>query len=168
MLFSDIRNFTYRTETLGNDIIDLLNVHYRKVIKKVHENSGVIGSIIGDAILAVYGTQETASSKSLNAVDAAWQITQATAQTRSRIIKRREELEKSRPLTEEEEKIYKAVLIDIGVGIDGGTVFYGCADSTVHFHRFFMAGFYRGSVPVISGSFQHGGKAGKAHGAYGL
>ena len=132
MLFSDIRNFTYRTETLGNDIIDLLNVHYRKVIQKVHENSGVIGSIIGDAILAVYGTQETTSSKSLNAVDAAWQITRATAQTRSRIIKRREEIEKSRMLTEEEEKIYKAVLIDIGVGIDGGTVFYGNIGSEEH------------------------------------
>ena len=131
MLFSDIKSFTFRTETLGNDIIDLLNVHYDKVIRKVHENSGVIGSIIGDAILAIYGTQST-ENKSLDALTAAWQITRVTAELRSRMIVRRAEIEKSRTLTEAEERIYQAVLIDIGVGIDGGTVFYGNIGSDEH------------------------------------
>ena len=131
MLFSDIKSFTYRTETLGNDIIDLLNVHYNKVIKKVHENSGVIGSIIGDAILAIYGTDKT-QNKSLDALTAAWEITRVTAQLRERMIERRREIEQSRSLTEAEERIYKAVLIDIGVGIDGGTVFYGNIGSDEH------------------------------------
>ena len=72
MLFSDIKSFTYRTETLGTDIIDLLNVHYNRVIHTVHENDGVIGSIIGDAILAVYGTtssddRQSDAQKSLEA-----------------------------------------------------------------------------------------------------
>ena len=131
MLFSDIKSFTYRTETLGNDIIDLLNVHYDKVIKKVHENSGVIGSIIGDAILAIYGTQQS-ENKSLDALTAAWEITRVTAELRSKMIARRAEIEQSRTLTEAEERIYKAVLIDIGVGIDGGTVFYGNIGSDEH------------------------------------
>ena len=131
MLFSDIKSFTYRTETLGNDIIDLLNVHYDKVIKKVHENSGVIGSIIGDAILAIYGTQES-ENKSLDALTAAWEITRVTAELRARMIERRAVIEQSRTLTEAEERIFKAVLIDIGVGIDGGNVFYGNIGSDEH------------------------------------
>lgn len=131
MLFSDIKSFTYRTETLGNDIIDLLNVHYDKVIKKVHDNSGVIGSIIGDAILAIYGTQNS-KNKSLDALTAAWEITRVTAELRSRMVERRTQIEKERKLTEAEERIYEAVLIDIGVGIDGGNVFYGNIGSAEH------------------------------------
>ena len=131
MLFSDIKSFTYRTETLGNDIIDLLNVHYDKVIKKVHANSGVIGSIIGDAILAIYGTQQS-ENKSLDALNAAWEITRVTAELRSRMIERRTQIEENRTLTEAEERIYQAVLIDIGVGIDGGNVFYGNIGSDEH------------------------------------
>ncbi len=131
MLFSDIKSFTYRTETLGNDIIDLLNVHYDKVIKKVHDNSGVIGSIIGDAILAIYGTQNS-KNKSLDALTAAWEITRVTAELRSRMVERRTQIEKERKLTEAEERIYEAVLIDIGVGIDGGNVFYGNIGSDEH------------------------------------
>ena len=131
MLFSDIKSFTYRTETLGNDIIDLLNVHYDKVIRKVHENSGVIGSIIGDAILAIYGTQKS-ENKSLDALETAWQITRVTAELRSRLIARRAQIEEKRALTEAEERIYQAVLLDIGVGIDGGNVFYGNIGSEEH------------------------------------
>ncbi|MCR5219080.1 adenylate/guanylate cyclase domain-containing protein [Treponema sp.] len=131
MLFSDIKSFTFRTETLGNDIIDLLNVHYDQTIRKVHENSGVIGSIIGDAILAVFGTQNQ-KGKSLEALEAAWQITEVTKELREKMIARKEEIEKERPLTESEEKVFKAVLIDIGVGIDGGNVFYGNIGSDEH------------------------------------
>lgn len=131
MLFSDIKSFTYRTETLGNDIIDLLNVHYDKVIRKVHENSGVIGSIIGDAILAIYGTQKS-ENKSLDALESAWQITRVTAELRSRMIARRARIEQNRTLTDAEERVYQAVLLDIGVGIDGGKVFYGNIGSDEH------------------------------------
>ncbi len=131
ILFSDIKSFTYRTETLGNDIIDLLNVHYDQVIHAVHENNGVIGSIIGDAILAIYGT-EHASKKSLESLEAAWSITKLTASLREKMIVRRSEIEKERSLTEAEERVYKAVLIDVGVGIDGGNVFYGNIGSNEH------------------------------------
>lgn len=131
ILFSDIKSFTYRTETLGNDIIDLLNVHYDQVIHTVHENQGVIGSIIGDAILAIYGTN-TSRKKSFEAVESAWKITRLTASLREKMIHRRAEVEKQRALTEAEENVFKAVLIDVGVGIDGGNVFYGNIGSSEH------------------------------------
>lgn len=131
ILFSDIKSFTFRTETLGNDIIDLLNVHYDRVIHAVHVNKGVIGSIIGDAILAIYGTEDE-KNKSLDSLEAAWTITDLTEKLRTKMIARREEIEKTRQLTESEEKVYKAVLIDVGVGIDGGNVFYGNIGSNEH------------------------------------
>ena len=132
MLFSDIRSFTYRTETLGNDIIDVLNVHYNKVIHKVHENTGVVGSIIGDAILAIYGTLDAKMSKSYNSIRSAWDITKVTANLREAMIQKRIEIEKNRSLTESEERVYQAVLLDVGVGIDGGNVFYGNIGSNEH------------------------------------
>ncbi len=132
MLFSDIKSFTYRTETLGNDIIDLLNVHYDRVIHAVHESDGVIGSIIGDAILAIFGTAEEGKHKSLFALESAWNITRVTAELRERMKARRREIEKTRVLSEAEERVYKAVLIDVGVGIDGGNVFYGNIGSDEH------------------------------------
>ena len=132
MLFSDIKSFTYRTETLGNDIIDVLNVHYDRVIHEVHEQKGVIGSIIGDAVLAVYGTLESNFSKSYNAIQSAWGITRVTAELRSSMEKRRQEIEANRQLTESEERVYQAVLLDVGVGIDGGNVFYGNIGSSEH------------------------------------
>ena len=131
ILFSDIKSFTYRTETLGNDIIDLLNVHYNQVIHAVHENKGVIGSIIGDAILAIYGT-DSAKQKSLESLEAAWSITKLTASLREKMIARRAKIEEKRKLTEAEERVFNAVLIDVGVGIDGGNVFYGNIGSNEH------------------------------------
>ena len=132
ILFSDIKGFTYRTETLGNEIIDVLNVHYNKVIHKVHEQDGVVGSIIGDAILAVFGTQQEDAVKSRNAVDAAWKITTVTAELRTKMISRRAEIEKTRRLTDAEERVFNAVLLDVGVGVDGGKVFYGNIGSDEH------------------------------------
>ena len=45
---------------------------------------------------------------------------------------RRKEVEKKRKLTESEEKIFLAVSLDVGVGIDGGNVFYGNIGSNEH------------------------------------
>lgn len=125
ILFSDIRGFTYMTETLGNDIIDLLNVHYDRAIKCIHDENGIVGSIIGDAVLAVYGTLRQTKNKALEALLSAYAIQTVTAGLREEMKARRKEIEKKRALTEAEERVYRAVLIDVGVGIDGGKVFYG-------------------------------------------
>ena len=132
ILFSDIKSFTYRTETLGNEIIDLLNVHYNNVIHDVHQENGVVGSIIGDAILAIFGSYKNPELKSLEAIDAGWRITYVTAELREKMKAQRKKIEETRKLTAAEDRIYKAVLLDIGVGIDGGTVFYGNIGSDEH------------------------------------
>ncbi|NLC92453.1 MAG: adenylate/guanylate cyclase domain-containing protein [Treponema sp.] len=125
MLFSDIKSFTSRTEILGAEIQSVLEVHYNRVIHSVHENSGVVGSIIGDAILAMFGLDASKMSKSYTAIRTAWEITRVTAALRTELYEKRSEVEKKRKLTASEEKVFNAISVDVGVGIDGGMVLYG-------------------------------------------
>ncbi|MDA3947948.1 MAG: adenylate/guanylate cyclase domain-containing protein [Spirochaeta sp.] len=127
ILFTDIKSFTFMTETLGTDIIKLLNLHYDKAISHIHRYNGDIGSIIGDALLAVFGTVESeGGNKSLQAVHAAYKIHDVAASLRKEMYNRRETILKQRGnLTEAEENVFKAVLLEVGVGLDGGEVFYG-------------------------------------------
>lgn len=126
-LFTDIKKFTSMTETLGTDIITLLNLHYEKAIREILDHHGVIGSIIGDALLAVYGVlDEEKANKSLMAVLSAYKIQEVARHLRRKMRQKRTALEKEGlHLSVEEERIYEAVLIEVGVGIDGGMVFYG-------------------------------------------
>lgn len=132
ILFSDIKSFTFITETLGTDIIKLLNMHYDRAIREIQDKNGIIGSIIGDAILAIFGTLEEAENKSFEAVMAAYQIQEVTQSLRDKMTQRKAEIEKRQGrLTKAEETVYKAVLLEIGAGIDGGEVFYGNIGSYV-------------------------------------
>ena len=70
--------------------------------------------------------------KSAEAIDAGWEITYVTAELRRKMKEQRKKIELTRKLTDAEERVYKAVLLDIGVGIDGGTVFYGNIGSDEH------------------------------------
>lgn len=127
ILFSDIKGFTFITEALGTDIIKLLNIHYDRAIHKIHRQEGIIGSIIGDALLAIFGAfDDLHENKSVEAITAAYQVQEVAAELRKEMHRRREVIVKKRgSLTSIEEKIYKAVLLEVGVGIDGGEVFYG-------------------------------------------
>jgi len=126
ILFSDIKGFTYMTETLGTDIIDVLNLHYQRAIERIHAEGGVVGSIIGDALLAVFGTMGDPRRKSERALDAAYQIQEVASKLREEMYTQRESILKRRgALTEKEEAVFKAILLEVGVGIDGGEVFYG-------------------------------------------
>jgi class 3 adenylate cyclase len=126
-LFTDIKRFTFITETLGEDIITLLNLHYGNAIREIIRYEGIIGSIIGDALLAVYGALDNAhANKSLQAIRSAWAIQREAALLRDRMAVVRQKIQKKkRKLTTLEEKVYQAVSIEVGVGIDGGKVFYG-------------------------------------------
>jgi class 3 adenylate cyclase len=127
ILFSDIRSFTTMTETLGTDIIKLLNIHYERAIGAILKHDGIIGSLIGDAVLAVYGTfQESQQKKTLSSIKSAYLIQENAAELRKQMAVKREQIIRQRGgLTEDEEKVYRAVLLEVGVGIDGGDVFYG-------------------------------------------
>jgi len=133
ILFTDIKGFTFMTETLGNDIIQLLNLHYDKAIRQIQARDGIVGSIIGDALLAVFGTIEGArDSRALKSVRAAYEIQEVAAHLRTEMIKRRQEIEAEKGrMTPEEERVFKAVMIEVGVGIDSGEVFYGNIGSYV-------------------------------------
>lgn len=133
ILFTDIKGFTYMTETLGNEIIQLLNLHYDQAIRQIQARDGIVGSIIGDALLAVYGTIEGARDRrAYKALVSAYEIQEVAAHLRTEMLKSREEIlsEKGR-LSPEEEKVFKAVMIEVGVGIDSGEVFYGNIGSYV-------------------------------------
>jgi class 3 adenylate cyclase len=133
ILFTDIKSFTYITETLGDDIINLLNLHYDKAIREIIKYDGTIGSIIGDALLAVYGVvEESTENKSYQAVLSGYKLHDVVDLLRVRMERIRMEIETERgKLSDAEFKIYKAVLLEIGVGIDGGIVFYGTLGSYV-------------------------------------
>ncbi|MDA8409359.1 MAG: adenylate/guanylate cyclase domain-containing protein [Treponema sp.] len=126
ILFSDIKGFTFMTETLGNDIIDVLNLHYERAIAQIHDHHGIVGSIIGDALLAVYGTIQSEENMSLEALRSAYRIQEVAAELRGEITKKREGIVLRRgALTDAEERVFRAVLVEVGVGLDGGEVFYG-------------------------------------------
>ncbi len=133
ILFSDIKSFTYITETLGNDIIKLLNLHYDRAIREIIRYDGVIGSIIGDALLAVYGAlDDSKDNKSHQAVLSAYKLHEVTQLLRLRMEKIKDEIESEKgKMNKDELQVYKAVLLEIGVGIDGGSVFYGTLGSYV-------------------------------------
>jgi class 3 adenylate cyclase len=133
ILFTDIKGFTYMTETLGNDIIKLLNLHYDEAIRKIQGRDGIVGSIIGDALLAVFGTiEDAADRKAYKSLLAAYEIQEVAAHLRTEMLKRRDAIMKDQgKLTPEEEKVFKAVMIEVGVGIDSGEVFYGNIGSYV-------------------------------------
>lgn len=130
ILFSDIKSFTFITETLGADIIKLLNLHYDQAIRRVVEHDGIIGSIIGDALLAVFGALDQYEgehqNKSYQSVVVAYQLQDLAKKLRADMTAKKKEIEKNKGrLNDDQERVYQAVLLEIGVGIDGGLVFYG-------------------------------------------
>ena len=137
ILFTDIRSFTSRTEVLGNDIIRLLNIHYNSIIGIIqpggssdeNQSKAFIGSLIGDAVLGVFGIngEKTVENpqKSVDAVKCAWKMTLQTKKFREKMDEKKKDLERLGRFNSEARKVYEAVRLDIGVGIDGGEVFYG-------------------------------------------
>ncbi len=137
ILFTDIKNFTNRTEVLGNEIIRLLNIHYNSIIGIIqpdedrgeNRSKAFIGSLIGDAVLGVFGINgskdDVDPQKSVDAVSCAWKMTRKTKLFRQKMDERKKELENIGRFNAQARQVYEAVKIDIGVGIDGGEVFYG-------------------------------------------
>ncbi|MCP4129900.1 MAG: adenylate/guanylate cyclase domain-containing protein [bacterium] len=133
VLFTDIKSFTFITETLGTDIIKLLNLHYDRAIREINNYDGVIGSIIGDALLAVFGVLEDSyENKSYQSILSAYKIQDVAGMLREEMNTVKDKLEMTKgTLTKDEERVHKAVLLEVGVGIDGGEVFYGTLGSYI-------------------------------------
>ena len=56
ILFADIRGYSSLSELLGpTEIIDLLNIYFRRVSAVIFKHKGMINEFEGDAVLAVFG-----------------------------------------------------------------------------------------------------------------
>jgi adenylate cyclase len=73
VLFCDIRGFTAMTEVAGGpqDIVDLLNDYFERLVEIVFEYHGVVDKYIGDALMAHWGTLPNDKDPTLNSVAAA-------------------------------------------------------------------------------------------------
>ena len=136
VLFSDIKSFTFITETLGMDIIKLLNMHYDRSIREIQEHDGIVSAIIGDALLAIFGVMDEREklhgNKSYQAVLASYKIQDVARSLRAEMLLKKEQIVRERgTLSPTELKVFRAVLLEVGVGIDGGDVFYGTIGSYV-------------------------------------
>ena len=73
VLFCDIRGFTSMSEQAGGpqDIVDLLNDYFERLVEVVFKRHGVVDKYIGDALMAHWGTLQHDEDPTFNAVAAA-------------------------------------------------------------------------------------------------
>lgn len=108
ILLADIRNFTSLSEQMPPEqVVDLLNTYYPRIINAVFRHHGMLDKFIGDAVLAVFGLPVSQEDDALRAVRAALEIRrEVSALNRERARKRQ-------------------VAIEIGIGISSGDVISG-------------------------------------------
>jgi adenylate cyclase len=73
VLFSDIRGFTKLSEAAGGpqEVVDLLNDYFERLVDIVFKWHGVLDKFIGDALMATWGTLDSDDDETFNAVAAA-------------------------------------------------------------------------------------------------
>jgi len=75
VLFSDIRDFTTISETLGaRATVSLLNEYFGVMVDPVFDNGGILDKYIGDAIMAVFGAPFTSEKDTDNALSSALEM----------------------------------------------------------------------------------------------
>jgi adenylate cyclase len=81
VLFSDIRGFTKLSEQAGGpqEVVDLLNDYFERLVEIVFKRQGVLDKFIGDALMATWGTLEGDADHTFNAVAAAIEFRDAIA-----------------------------------------------------------------------------------------
>jgi adenylate cyclase len=78
VLFADIRGFTSLSEHVEpEDVIDLLNRHYARLVPIISQYGGTIDKFMGDGLLAVFGAPVPFADSTANAVRAAIEMVQA-------------------------------------------------------------------------------------------
>ncbi|MBW2276482.1 MAG: adenylate/guanylate cyclase domain-containing protein, partial [Deltaproteobacteria bacterium] len=108
VLFSDIRDFTTRSERLTPaEVVEMLNEYFEEMVEAIFEHDGTLDKFIGDAVLAVFGAPIPSEHNARNAVLAAQQmLTRLAALNEKRTARGRQPIE-------------------IGIGIHTGKVMGG-------------------------------------------
>lgn len=108
VLFCDIRGFTTMSEgSQPQDIVDLLNDYFERLVEVVFQRHGVLDKFIGDALMAHWGTLEGDEDATFNAVAAALEFRDAI-----RGFNAERELEGLKP-------------VGMGVGVNSGRLVAG-------------------------------------------
>ena len=114
VLFSDIRNFTHRSESLPpEDSIGLLNEYFSEMTAAVHHCGGTVDKFIGDGLMAIFGAPQKLDCAEKNALEAAQEMLVRLARLNQRL--------KARGVEE----------IRIGIGLASGAVVLGHVGSSV-------------------------------------
>ncbi len=89
VLFSDIRNFSTRSENLpAVTIVRELNEYLSEMVTVIQKNHGMVDKFIGDGIMAVFGTPIDDTDAAMNGVCAALGMTEALAKLNERFDRR--------------------------------------------------------------------------------
>ncbi len=114
VLFSDIRNFTHRSENLPpEESIGLLNEYFSEMTAAVHHCGGTVDKFIGDGLMAIFGAPQKLDCAEKNALEAAQEMLVRLARLNQRL--------KARGVEE----------IRIGIGLASGPVVLGHVGSSV-------------------------------------
>jgi len=69
MLFSDIRGFTSRSETMpAEDIVAMLNDYFERMVEIIFRHEGTLDKFVGDEIMALFGAPVSHPDDALRAV----------------------------------------------------------------------------------------------------
>jgi adenylate cyclase len=113
MLFSDIRGFTSRSETMpAEEIVAMLNDYFERMVEIVFRYEGTLDKFVGDEIMALFGAPVSAPDDAVRAVRSALDM-----------------LDELRRFNTEREAAGK-VSFEIGIGINTGDVVAGYIGSS--------------------------------------
>ena len=110
VVFCDIRGFTSLSESSGpQEVVDLLNEYFERLVEVVFKRHGVLDKFIGDALMASWGTigDEDVLESTFNCVAAAIEFRDAV-----------------RELNEERAQVGQAPIM-MGVGVNTGSLVAG-------------------------------------------
>ena len=109
ILFADIRSFTALSEKLSpEEVFELLNGFFERMVSIVFKFNGMVDKFIGDCLMCGFGLIEDEPNPELRAVLAALEMQKAVYE-----------------FNDERESEGK-IPISVGVGLNTGSVFFGC------------------------------------------
>jgi class 3 adenylate cyclase len=87
VLFSDIRNYTTRSEAMTPEqVIQFLNRYFEEVVGRIHEHGGSVTSFIGDGIMAMFGAPNSLTNPCDDAFASAREMLQHVDQLNRRLV----------------------------------------------------------------------------------